>query len=209
MYHSLSSKWKKNMTSNISEVLLKTVPFNGVVYSDAEGLYSKKDLRSPYFRNIKTTYRENEVWRSINIYASDNLSIDWRTIYLFPWMNALFTLNLMSFSIKLYYEQNFTLQWFPFLKLECVSRLLSVRLVTQCFSLCFSFVQNFWNSIQLLFGSYIVSEVDVFLSISKPVTDSLLYNHLIFLSKQHIYSCKLKNTYTTGVVFLAKVKAVF
>ena len=49
------------MTSNISEVLLKMVPFNGVVYSDAEGLYSKKDLRSPYFRNIKTTYRENEV----------------------------------------------------------------------------------------------------------------------------------------------------
>lgn len=57
--------------------------------------------------------------------------------------------------------------------------------------------------------SYIVSEVDVFLGISKPVKDSLLYNHLIFLSKQHIYSCKLKNTYTTGVVFLAKVKAVF
>lgn len=49
------------MTSNISEVLLKTVPFNGVVYSDAEVLYSKKDLRSPYFRNIKTTYSENEV----------------------------------------------------------------------------------------------------------------------------------------------------
>lgn len=49
------------MTSNISEVLLKTVPFNGVVYLDAEVLYSKKDLRSPYFRNIKTTYSENEV----------------------------------------------------------------------------------------------------------------------------------------------------
>lgn len=95
---------KKNMTSNISEVLLKTVPFNGVVYSDVEGLYSKKDLRSPYFRNIKTTYSENEVWRSINIYASDNLSIDWRPIYSFPWMNALFTLNLMSFSIKLWTE---------------------------------------------------------------------------------------------------------
>ena len=104
LYHSLSSKWKKNMTSNISEVLLKTVPFNGVVYSDAEGLYSKKDLRSPYFRNIKTTYSENEVWRSINIYASDNLSIDWRTIYSSPWMNALFTLNLTSFRIKLWTE---------------------------------------------------------------------------------------------------------
>ena len=52
---------EKNMTSNISEVLLKTIPFNGVVYSDAEVLYSKKDLRSPYFRNIKTTYSENEV----------------------------------------------------------------------------------------------------------------------------------------------------
>ena len=61
LYHSLSSKWKKNMTSNESEVLLKTVPFNGVVYSNAELLCSKRDLQSPYFRNIKTTYSEKEV----------------------------------------------------------------------------------------------------------------------------------------------------
>ena len=36
-----------------------------------------------------------------------------------------------------------------------------------------------------------------------------LKNHRILLSKQYIYSCKLKNTIPTRVVFLAKVKAVF
>ena len=51
----------KKMTSNKSEVLLKTVPFNGVVYSNAEVLCSKKDSRSPYIRNIKTTYSEKEL----------------------------------------------------------------------------------------------------------------------------------------------------
>ena len=52
---------EKNVTSNKSEVLLKTVPFNGVVYSNAEVLCSKRDLRSPYFRNIQTTYSEKEL----------------------------------------------------------------------------------------------------------------------------------------------------
>ena len=56
------------------------------------------------------------------------------------------------------------------------------------FFFCFSFVQNVWNSIQLLFGSYIFSEVDVFPGISKPLKDSLLYDHLILLSKQYIDS---------------------
>ena len=72
-----------------------------------------------------------------------------------------------------------------------------------------SFVQHFWCSIQPVFESYIISEIDIILGITRPLKDSLLYNHLILLSKQYIYSCKLKNAIPTRVVFLAKVKAVF
>ena len=56
------------------------------------------------------------------------------------------------------------------------------------FFFLFLFCPNFWNSIQLLFGSYIFSEADVFPGISKPLKDSLLYDHLILLSKQYIDS---------------------
>ena len=61
-----------------------------------------------------------------------------------------------------------------------------------------SFVQNFWNAIQPLFGSYKFSGIDVILRITKPLKDSLLYNQLIL---QYIYNCKLKNTIPTRVVF--------
>ena len=59
--HSLSPEWKKIITSNANEVLLKTVPFNGVECLNAEVLSSKKDLKSPYFRNITTTYSEKQI----------------------------------------------------------------------------------------------------------------------------------------------------
>ena len=42
LYHSLSPERKKTITSNANEVLLKTVPFNGVEYLNAEVLSSKK-----------------------------------------------------------------------------------------------------------------------------------------------------------------------
>ena len=72
-----------------------------------------------------------------------------------------------------------------------------------------SFIQHFWCSIQPVFESYTISEIEVILGITRPHKDSLLYNHLILLSKQYIYSCKLKNAIPTRVVFLAKVKGVF
>ena len=50
---------------------------------------------------------------------------------------------------------------------------------------------------------------DVILGITRPLIDSLLYNHLILLSKQFIYSCKLKNVLPTRAIFLVKVKAVY
>ena len=95
---------KKNMTSNISEVLLKTVPFNGVVYNfRCGGIIFKKRFTISLFQKYQN-YLQRKWSLKIDQYASDNLSIDWRTIYSFPWMNALFTLNLMSFSIKLWTE---------------------------------------------------------------------------------------------------------
>ena len=50
------------MTSNISEVLLKTVPFDWVVYSNAELLYSKKinDLLISEISKLPTAKRKFE-----------------------------------------------------------------------------------------------------------------------------------------------------
>lgn len=70
--------------------------------------------------------------RSLKIrqYASDDLLIDWRTIYSFPWMNALFTLNLVSFSIKFWTE------FYPsMISLSKIGKCESTPLCTFCLSI--------------------------------------------------------------------------
>ena len=70
-------------------------------------------------------------------------------------------------------------------------------------------IQSFWSSIQQLFGNHIITESDVILGITHQSEDALLNNHLILLSKQYIYNCKLKGVLPSRAVFLTKVKAVF
>ena len=70
-------------------------------------------------------------------------------------------------------------------------------------------IQNFWSSIQQLFGNHIITESDVILGVTHQSEDALLNNHLILLSKQYIYNCKLKGVLPSRAVFLTKVKAVF
>ena len=72
-----------------------------------------------------------------------------------------------------------------------------------------SLVQYFWKSIQPLFGNEVISEVEVIFGITRSLENSVLYNHLILLSKRYIFSCKFKITIPLKAVFLTKVKALY
>ena len=73
----------------------------------------------------------------------------------------------------------------------------------------YTVAQSFWSYTRQLFGNHIITESDVILRITHQSEDALLYNHLILLSKQYIYNCKLKGVFPPRPVFLTKAKAVF
>ena len=207
LYHSLLPEWKKIMTNNASEVLLKTELFN-VKYSETELLSSKKTYKLLISKISKppTAKRKFE-----EHYASDDFPLDWETIYSIPFECAIDT-KTREFQYKVL---NRILPFNDFLfkigKIEsplCTFCHTTEENMPHLFFHC-SIVRSFWHSIQPLFESYTICEIDVILGVTRPVKDSLLYNHLILLSKQYIYSCKLKNVLPTRVVFLTKVKAVF
>ena len=58
----------------------------------------------------------------------------------------------------------------------------------------YSLVQYFWKSIQPLFGNEVISEVEVIFGITRPLENSVIYNHLILPSKRYIFNCKFKIT---------------
>lgn len=90
--------------------------------------------------------------------------------------------------------------------LQPVSR---VYLCLICFFSACSLLQYFWKSIQPLFGNEVISEVEVIFGITRSLENSVLYNHLILLSKRYIFSCKFKITIPLKAVFLTKVKALY
>ena len=61
-------------------------------------------------------------------------------------------------------------------------------------------IQSFWSLIQQLFGNDIITASDVILGITHKSEDALLNNHLILLSKQYIYNCKLKGVLPSRAV---------
>ena len=168
--------------------------------------------------------------RSLKIrqYTSDDLLIVWRTIYSFPKMNTVFTLHLVSFSIKFWTEfypsvislsktgmceltplctfyHSMEENMHPFFSVSLLYKISGIQF--NCFLEVIYFPKSMYSSVSV---SHLIIR--------------FFYDHLILLSKQYIYidswvqtfhlsqyiySCNLKNTNTTGVVFLAKVKAVF
>ena len=208
LYHSLLPEWRKIMSSDASEVPLKTAPFSMIKHSEAEVLSSKKIYKLFISKISKPPTAKKKF---DDQYSSDDLSIDWETIYSLPFECAIDT-KTREFQYKIL-NRILPLNDFLFKIGKCESPLCtfcnsSEESLPHLFFKC-SFVQHFWRSIQPLFGSFLISETDVILGITKPLQNSLLYNHFILLSKQYIYSCKLKNAIPTRVVFFAKVKAVF
>ena len=205
LYHSLPPEWKKEMSSNVTQAANKTTPFN---------IFAQEELSSKKIYNLlisKISKPPTAKKKLENQYASETSSLDWETIYTLPFKCALDTKS-REFQYKIL-NQILPLNTFLFkiCKTEsplCAFCLFNEECMSHFFFQC-TVIQSFWSSIQQLFGNHIITESDVILGITHQSEDALLNNHLILLSKQYTYNCKLKGVLPSGAVFLTKVKAVF
>ena len=198
LYHSLPPEWKKEMSSNVTQAANKTTPFN---------IFAQEELSSKKIYNLlisKISKPPTAKKKLENQYASETSNLDWETIYTLPFKCALDTKS-REFQYKIL-NQILPLNTFLFKigKTEsplCAFCLCNEECMSHFFFQC-TVIQNFWSSIQQLFGNHIITESDVILGITHQSEDALLNNHLILLSKQYIYNCKLKGVLPSRAVFL-------
>ena len=70
-------------------------------------------------------------------------------------------------------------------------------------------VSSFWHSIEHLLEDYDINESVVILGITKAVENAVVKNHVILISKQYIYRCRLNGSLPCKVVFNQYLKAVY
>ena len=86
LYHSLPPEWKKLMARNKREMPLKTILYNGAEHSEVESLPSKK-IYHLYISKISKPPTAKKKFEEQC--ASDELYLDWETIYLSPFKCAI------------------------------------------------------------------------------------------------------------------------
>lgn len=214
LHHSLPAEWKKAMSSDPASVLIKTEPPTDdvLLYSnDKTFLLAKISSREIYNVLVSKRSITPTAKKKYDEDYSSECDLNWEFIYSNAFKCAIDT-KTREFQYKIL-NRILPLNVFLFKigKIDsplCTFCQSSEETMYHLFFSC-PLVSSFWHSIKHLLEDYEINGSEVIFGITKAVENALLKNHVILISKQYIFRCRLNGSLPYKVVFNQHLKAVY